>query len=296
MNRIRSLLDRLNRSSWGLRIKHLGPDGRVLSQRVLRWTGYTAPQEIALESGHQLRMTPLFYKGLDIRLDRNLGYSFSAAVLANLIVALLMTISFRTPERFKPRVDDLSKVQVSLTQWSSMRPSASEQAPDAATLAAAREAREATRLMKSWGVGKPIANANQVLKPSVYDKAFKNSGGASKGLNSWSLDSQIDDDGLEKPLNLSDEEVAKALRSVSAELRECYNQVLIRDTTLKGKPQVVVDINTSGRVSGLQLVGLSARDASISQLRSCFLGAYRTVSLRKPNQAFVVTQTMVLEY
>lgn len=296
MKWIRGLLERLNSSSWGLRIKHLAPDGRVLSQRVLRRTGYLTPQEIALESGHQLRMTPLFYKGFDIRLDRNLGYSFSAAVLANVIVALLMTLSFRTPERFKSKIDDVSKVQVTLSQWSAMRPSAAEQAPDAATLAAQREAREASRLMKSWGVGKPIANANQVLKPSVYDKAFKTSAGGEKNLNSWSLDSEIDSDQLQKPLNLSDEVVAKALRSVSSELRECYNQVLIRDTTLKGKPQVVVDINLSGRVADLQLVGLTARDSSISQLRNCFLGAYRSVSLPKPNQSFVVTQTMVLEY
>lgn len=259
----------------------------------MRATGYLPITEIPLESGHRLEVIPLFHGTYNYSIDRRVLISFAVAILANLFVMAAMALSFHAHAPRLTRVRDISKIQLSLASSNTSRVLGDPSA--LAALQQARETRRAQKLMDSWGVGKPIQNANQVLKPGVYDRAFSaKSGGAA--LPSWQVSTSVDEDQLQKPLNLSDEEIARALRAVSVDLRECYNQVLIRDTTLKGKPQVILDISEAGRIQTLDLLGLNAQSSSITQLRACFLKAYEQVLLKKPNQPFVVTQTLVLSY
>jgi hypothetical protein len=274
-----------------VKIKHIGPDGKLFKEQILRATGYAPSTEILLQDGHLLKIVPSYYESFGLKLDSKLLWSGCVSFVANLLILSFLIFSFRLHGNREIRTSDISKVQAEVAHFVSNRAS---QTSDNPSLQNQREVRRAEQMMKSWGVGKPIAHANKVLKPSIYDQAFsKQSGGA---LNSWALSTDIDDQKLEKPLNLSEEEISKALRAVSSELRECYNQVLIRDTELKGKPQLVVDINQSGRVQSVELLGLRAKDSSLSQLRNCFFAAYRQVALRKPNQSFIVTQTIVLDY
>jgi hypothetical protein len=152
------------------------------------------------------------------------------------------------------------------------------------------------KLVDSFGLHGKTKRSN--LGPSAktsFDNAFKRAP-TSRNLASWQLD--IDRDELhDTSLNLTDAEVKKAFEGISAKLKQCYEDVLIFDSTLKGVPLVRLLINVSGSIEDLDFFYLKSKDESRQALKKCFINAYRSVHFpKKPNRDFEVTHTVVLTY
>ena|GEM_PF-4389239 len=156
-------------------------------------------------------------------------------------------------------------------------------------------------LMRSWGVGGAIRSANQVLPKSKMEDLFRNEARAhrtSKNVGTWQLDdSDIQQTDRTKELNLSAVQLANALRPIIPSLKECYDDALIRDPGIKGDPRLWIDVNKNGSIVGVTVENLHAqRKESLPFLQNCFKKAYSKVKFpKRPNQAFIVTRTMVLE-
>lgn len=155
--------------------------------------------------------------------------------------------------------------------------------------------------MRSWGVGGAIRSANQVLPKSKMEDLFRNEARAhrtSKNVGTWQLDdSDIQQTDRTKELNLSAVQLANALRPIIPSLKECYDDALIRDPGIKGDPRLWIDVNKNGSIVGVTVENLHAqRKESLPFLQNCFKKAYSKVKFpKRPNQAFIVTRTMVLE-
>lgn len=188
-----------------------------------------------------------------------------------------------SPARLKSRPEellDISKIQVSLSHDISSFDIASSAAHSSRTL------------LDSWNVGRPISNANQVLKPTAFEKAFNKTSAKHKSDKlSWNFQESEH----ETKLNLSEAQIAKALEPIRPKLKDCYDEILIRDPQLEGSPELMIHVNDLGFVHALDIVRLKAKTESLRQLTTCFLQAYRQASLpKKPNRNFVVTHTLVL--
>lgn len=97
-------------------------------------------------------------------------------------------------------------------------------------------------------------------------------------------------------LNISADEIRRALLSKETALQDCYNDVLIRDSSLQGRPQIVLDISQSGAVEAVSINYLTGRPQSLGELQQCFRKVLRSLRLPPANQAFAVTQTLILAH
>jgi len=183
---------------------------------------------------------------------------------------------------------DISKISVGLANPT--------YAAGRSKISAGEKRRQRARsLLNSWSVGKPLQDANQVLQPTWQQRAFSRKldlGQTSK----WSLESKN-----EKSLNLTDSQIAKALEPIRPYLQDCYDDVLILDSNLRGRPQLVLQVTNDplrnrGQVENLTIENLPAKHNSLARLQKCFLLAYRRAQIPSPNQDFLVTYTLVLNH
>ncbi|MDB5039055.1 MAG: hypothetical protein JWQ35_2583 [Bacteriovoracaceae bacterium] len=207
------------------------------------------------------------------------------ALTFHMISAALIVMTPSTPER-KPL-----KFSVSLVQTQFPKQALNGNAESNDTIVGRMN--ETKQLFKSFRVKK---NKNHTViaknSPTQLDRAFSEKAGTFK--TTWSIDDEIKKS--ENPLNLSDAQVRAALQPAYAKLKECYEDVLIQDSSLKGEPQLRLDVNKAGKVSAVDLSYLNARASSLKNLKDCFLRAYQTVQLPKPNRDFQVIHTLVLNY
>jgi len=208
--------------------------------------------------------------------------AYKTPLLLSLIIVFhlvlgLMVQNFDYPEAYTGR--DISKVQVSLAS-------------------PIYRGIKSPPLFQNWSVGKPIKDANQVLKPRWEEKAFRKytrlHNTSLDNTHTWNIESPS-----EKKLNLSETQIAKALQPVQASLQNCYDDVLIRDATLRGRPRLLLEVGPHkitklGIVRDVEISNFKAKKESIEQLQACFLKAYQKAKLPPPNQDFLVTYTLVL--
>ena len=97
-----------------------------------------------------------------------------------------------------------------------------------------------------------------------------------------------------KPLDISEEQVSIVFHKVTPRLKECYDDVLIRDSSLQGRPQLVVSVDAKGRVEGVSVRFISGKSSSLEILTSCFKQSFKSAQFPQANQSFAVTQTLVL--
>lgn len=221
-------------------------------------------------------------------------------VLAGSVVTKAAKNSLQKVLQKKEETVDISKVEVRVLQGP--QPVSQTKGSRPAPSTEARKAKQMARLLRNWGVGKPIKHANQKLPETAADKFFKNefeknSTAASNQLNAWQLsaDDFNFDENL-KNLNISPTQIAAALSPVVPRLQECYEEVLLKDSSLSGNPKLWIDINEKGRVETVSIENLrSKKESSVDYLQSCFQKAYRNIRMpTQPNQAFSVTRTLLL--
>ena len=80
-------------------------------------------------------------------------------------------------------------------------------------------------------------------------------------------------------------------------LQDCYDDVLIHDSSIKGRPKLILQIvKNQGTVEDLEITNLKAKSKSLKSLRRCFLDAYRHAQIPQANQNFYVTYTLVMNH
>lgn len=277
---------------WGIRFFVHLPGAKKPQSLTVSNTGYFEYTKIINRDGSEIEFQPHFERSSflsGLKWSKKYSNCVGAAIVFHILIciALVSSVAVRDEQRLQNhKIADLSKAQVSVVSDFGRfeGPNSSNQIS------------QASRLLNQWSVRKSIRSADQVLKPQIFDQAFAKSSAGSSKLRSWNIENSIEDSKLQKPLNLTEQEIAEGLRRTNALLRECYNEVLIRDASLKGKPQIILDINEYGKIYTVNVVGLQAQNDSLAQLKTCFFKAYQTVVFRKPNQAFTVSQTMVLNF
>lgn len=221
-------------------------------------------------------------------------------IMAGSLVTKAAKNSLQKVLQKKEELIDISKVEVRVLQ--KQEPTSRSKSLQPALSAEARKAKQMARLLKNWGVGKPIKHANQKLPETAADKFFKSeftksSADGPNQLNAWQLseDDYNFEDNLEN-LNISPTQIAAALSPVVPRLQECYEEVLLKDSSLSGNPKLWIDINEQGRVENVSIENLRAKKKnSVDYLQNCFQKAYRNIRMPKqPNQAFSVTRTLLL--
>jgi len=96
-------------------------------------------------------------------------------------------------------------------------------------------------------------------------------------------------------LNISAHEIQKSLQPFFSDLKDCYDDVLIRDSSFHGSPRLILRIGMDGRVSDIQIQEMNrSKAASVQMLKECFLGVLRRAQVPKPNQEFLVSRRMYL--
>lgn len=144
---------------------------------------------------------------------------------------------------------------------------------------------------RSRGSQKKIVSESDLLAQS----AFENSQNTLSAQKDWrDLLPEIEETPDSPSLNLSEASLAKSFRQLHPRLKECYDQVLIRDSQLAGQMNLWVDINQKGQVEDIQIQGKGSQ-ASFLILQDCFQNVYKRLRLsEKPNQAFRVRQSLFL--
>lgn len=257
------------------------------SRFSLTWPKLPANLRILLPNQNQIRFseieTPLFSKGSPIHwVAPSLG-----ALTTHMLVVAALVLTPSLPERspMKFSVDLIQSVKTQNSKTTSRSLSGEE------TLLASKNA--ARRLLQDFKISKK-SGMMKAAGATQLDQAFSKKS-ENKFLKSWSIDQEIENL-KENPLNLSDTQVRAALQPVYTKLKECYEDVLIHDSSLKGQPQVRIDVNQAGKIEAVNLAYLDAKASSLKSLKDCFYRAYQIVQLPKPNRDFQVVHTLVLNY
>lgn len=158
----------------------------------------------------------------------------------------------------------------------------------------ASKTRSTKNLMNQFSLGKSrrLSSSNfaasETRSDAFADRSFRSS-------KSWGIDDELDAM-KKKSLNLTESQVKAALQPAYRHLKECYEDLLIQDSSLKGQPQLKIDIAETGKISGVHLSLIGAKPQSLKKLQECFLAAYQRVQVPKPNRDFQVVHTLVLGY
>lgn len=152
-------------------------------------------------------------------------------------------------------------------------------------------------MMSAWDVGRPLKMLQarkklEVIKPpSAVD--LKEISRSLKEIQTKNLSWSTAED---KPLNISDDEIAKAFSGMIPLVKECYDEVLLFDVFSSGAPDISIEIDQSGRLSDLKIRGFKSQKPGSSQIfRSCLKKVYSSIRLPIPNQAFVIEHQLILE-
>lgn len=95
-------------------------------------------------------------------------------------------------------------------------------------------------------------------------------------------------------LNVTAEEVNAAIDKVSFQLKECYDDVLVKDPALQGRPQIMIQVAKAGTVEDLKIHSTQGKPQTLNDLSQCFRSVFQKVKFPAANQDFAVTQTLVL--
>lgn len=148
------------------------------------------------------------------------------------------------------------------------------------------------------------APSNQILSAKTRSSEVfeQTSQSSAQNENSWeigydSLNLGHETQSSGTPLNVPEGVIAKAFKHVIPRLKECYDDALIKDSTLTGRLNLWVDISEAGVVDQVKIDSeKSVKQSSIARLESCFSKAYSRLRLAvKPNQAFSVKHSLLLK-
>ncbi len=132
-------------------------------------------------------------------------------------------------------------------------------------------------------------NVRRVANRNAFSKRV------SFSQSTWNVDN-IETKKLTTKLNLTENQIRSALSQIYPDLKNCYEKSLSIDAGLRGQPQLTLNINSNGEVADVLLAHLSARPEITQKLRFCFVQVLAKLKLPKPNQAFQVVQTLVLNH
>ncbi len=184
----------------------------------------------------------------------------------------------------KQRIADISKIQTQLARDSDGLLGTPSQRQMTAT----------KRLLDSWGVGKRvISSADQILKPTRFDRAFQNGASSKTSLDSWALDEEGAELG---PLGISESQILEALHPIQPYLEDCYNDVLILDPEHKGRPRINLWVTAQGKIHDVNIFHLTGSTNSVQKLRQCFLSAFRKAKIPVANRDYEVARTLILSH
>jgi hypothetical protein len=247
-----------------------------------------------------------FANGEEIRVQQSefdwLSYAKTFRVLPMLVMAcgvhlfaaFVGLFLWDTPE---PKIPDISQVKVSF-DLSTMRSAPATSSGGAGMKRAdlspeQRAAQQQRALLRKMTLGgsrpsydlKKIEESRDWAADENLELASASQGGGI-GFDGPEID--------EKPLDLSADIIRESLEVVRPSLKECYDDALLVDATLAGKPQVVLQVAANGRVNATNVLHLKGNPRSVSQLTRCMELALQRVRFPSANQDFAVTKTFIL--
>lgn len=203
---------------------------------------------------------------------------------------------------FEPKEPDvkLDKVQVSVVSLPDLSRQHSGVRKSASSLTAGEL--RAQRLMKAWNFSDRARNQapskeqiKQMMKRDLESFKLKSSPIISQS-DGFEFRGSPEGTTQSVALNLEPDYLAKTLKSANRDLERCFNDSLIQDRNLSGEPFLWIDFDENGRAVKVNVEGMKAsKSDSVHKLESCFLSAYQKLKLKRPNQAFSVTRTLVLQ-
>ncbi len=153
-----------------------------------------------------------------------------------------------------------------------------------------------SQMISAWDVGRPLRQlqAKKILEPvQAPTQSLEQLSRSWKTVGTQDLRWEAQDD---KPLNLSDEEIAKVFSATIPWIKDCYDEALLKDLSLGGSPQVFVSVDLNGFVKGIDLKGLRSKGRETEQMfKTCLQDVYSRLRLPIPNQAFVIRHRLLLE-
>jgi hypothetical protein len=248
----------------------------------------SAPEILAVElpNKQHIQITrfriPLFSRESPIHFVAPLLGAFTF----HMLVGALISLTPSTPER------KYSKISVELVQpkISSRHVESSQLDPSDDGFGLRSKLNRTKALLSQFKLKKKPANKGQADSKHEENVFSKRGEAFSK---SWSLTKEIMRSDS-KPLNLTDAQIQTALQKAYSKLKDCYEDLLIRDSSLQGQPELRIDVNALGKISDVHLFYLKAKPESLLDLRRCFAKAYAEIQMPKPNQDFQVIHTLVL--
>jgi len=208
-------------------------------------------------------------------------------VLGHLVILSLMLISFRNPEVRKYSEDDVSKMTAQVVSFQTQSPIGTGPAE-----AMSREESLLRKSLKNFKVG-PTRPSMTGQKYSGFQNQISSSSSNQNSISKIYFDTGGSGTN-EAPLNLSAQQVSAIIEGVNYRLKECYDDILIRDSSLQGRPQIIIQVAKAGTVENLNLGSIQGNARSLQALSQCFKGVFQSVKFPQANQAFAVTQTLVL--
>jgi len=210
------------------------------------------------------------------------GSPFAWVGLGHLAVLLLMMMSFMMPPHSRPpnEVVDVSQITAQVVSGPSFEKIGS-------TAPASTESK----------LSQALSSFGQVrTRPSSTGRKFSGVSFEPKAsVPSSPLIKFNAPGGVEGPaLNVSESEIAKVLSPAQSKLKECYDDALIQDSNLAGRPQIVITIAKAGHVEDVFLNYVKGSPKGLSVLKKCFHTTLSSLRFPAANQSFAVTQTLIL--
>lgn len=276
------------------------------SNIAFSWISLPRNLKLQLENGLELTFDEQIYNPIAFgwkmkfvsALVLAFGFHLGAAQFAAWAAKNSMTAALHTQN-----VPDIRQVQVGLarapTPSIAKRAEALKRSP--ALTADQRRQRRARQLLNQWGVGKPLESADEALPAKTQAKDFfsESFAQAETAHTNSVLEFDFDDQSLQAvpDLNIESQMIAKLLKPSLPKLQDCYDEILLRDSSLTGNPKLWIDFDIHGRVEAVDIENLkSKKKETIRYLSRCFRGVYQNLQLpKKPNQAFSVTRTLILK-
>lgn len=94
--------------------------------------------------------------------------------------------------------------------------------------------------------------------------------------------------------DINAQQIADSLRPFQARLKECYNDALFLDSSLKGRANLMIRVKSAGRIESLEIQGLDGSPQSQDSLESCFHKVLSSARLPTASRDFAVSQYLVL--
>lgn len=217
------------------------------------------------------------------------------ALSLHLICALLLIL---IPQSHRPQ--RLSSVSVDLIQTPVVRKIHNK--PNSVSADENSNANSTTQAQKR--VAQDLIRGLKVRQSAAVSRLKSGLGGKSFGTTRWTTNTQralgtwsVNSDDTESgdKFNLSEMQVSEAFERIHSKMRECYEDLLVKDPHLSGQPQLFVDINRAGHVSNLNIRFLKAQSTSLYYMKSCLMKAFQSLRLpEKPSTDFQVVHTLVL--